>query len=63
MWQLWFEEFDGKNYIFCMEKLDGSRDAFLGVFLIQERKLYPVMNYLLLDKKVFRCGAKKDDAY
>lgn len=63
MWQLWFEEFDGKNYIFCMEKLDGSLDAFLGVYLIQERKLYPVMNYLLLDKKVFRCGAKKDDAY
>lgn len=59
MWQLWFEEFDGKNYIFCMERLDGSLDAFLGVFLIQDQKLYPVMNYLLLDNKV--CKYEKAD--
>lgn len=58
-WQLWFEEFDGKNYIFNMDKLSGSSDYFLMVQLIQDRKLYPVMNYLLLDNKV--CKYEKAD--
>lgn len=58
-WQLWFEEFEGKNYIFNVDRLSGSSDYFLTVQLIQDRKLYPVMNYLLLDRKV--CKYEKAD--
>lgn len=56
---LWFEEFDGKNYIFRLDRLNGTSDYFLLVQLIQDRKLYPVMNYLLLDNKV--CKYEKAD--
>lgn len=58
-WQLWFEELEGKNYIFNVDRLSGSSDYFLTVQLIQDRKLYPVMNYLLLDRKV--CKYEKAD--
>lgn len=51
-WQLWFEKYDGKTYIFQVERLNGSRDSVLTVQLIQDHKLYPVLNYFLLDSKV-----------
>jgi len=54
-WQLWFEEFDGKNYIFQLERLDGSLDSVLTVQLIQNNKLYPVFKFFLLDDKVCTC--------
>lgn len=58
-WNLWFEEFEGENYIFHVDRLSGSSDYLLTVQLIKDRKLYPVMNYLLLDKKV--CKYEKAD--
>lgn len=58
-WQLWFEEFEGENYIFCVDRLSGSSDYLLTVQVIRDRKLYPVMNYLLLDRKV--CKYEKAD--
>lgn len=62
-WQLWFEEFDGKIYTFRLEKLDGSLDCFLNVELIQDNKLYPVMNYFLLDNKVCRYEKADPELY
>lgn len=59
-WQLWFEEYNGKNYIFSVHRLSGTSDDFLTVQLIQDGKLYPVMNYLFLDKK--ECEYGKADA-
>ncbi len=58
-WDMWFEQFNGQNYIFRMTRISGSSDYFLTVQVIRDRKLYPVMNYLLLDKKV--CKYEKAD--
>ncbi len=54
-WQLWFEEFEGKNYIFQVERLGGSLDCVLTVQLIWDNKLYPVLKFFLLDDKVCTC--------
>lgn len=62
-WHLWFEEFDGKNYIFSVNRMNGSSDDFLIVQFIQDGKLYPVMNYLLLDKKECEYGKAEIEDY
>lgn len=36
LWQLWFEEFDGKTYLFTVEGLPNSQNCLLRVRLIED---------------------------
>lgn len=51
--QLWFEEFDGKIYIFHMKRVDSTSDYIFEVSLIEDKKLYPVLQYILIAEKEF----------
>lgn len=52
--QIWFEEFDGKVYTFYMERPDRSSDYLLTAALIEDGEFHPVLQYLLLDCKVYQ---------
>ncbi len=39
LWQLWFEEFDGKTYLFTVEGLPNSQNCLLRVRLIEDGRI------------------------
>lgn len=49
--QLWFEEFEGKIYTFYMKRFSCTSDYILEVSLIENDKLYPMLQYMSIAGK------------
>lgn len=47
LWQLWFEEFDGKTYLFTVEGLPNTQNYLLRVRLIEDGVIEEVGAYML----------------
>lgn len=53
--QLWFDEIEGKVYTFQMLHFNESNDYMLNVSLLQGDELTPMLQYLLIDRKIILC--------
>ena len=51
--QLWFEEFDGKIYTFDLKRVGSTSDYIMEISLIENKKIIPVYQYLLIAEKKF----------